>query len=458
MNARTDAKPGAPRHLLRVVGLAFGIAAVIGGTIGGGILRTPGTIAGLLGDPLLILAVWIGCGGLVLASANSMAELAAALPRAGGPYEYCKVAFSPFAGFAVGWSDWVTNVSAIAFLSVAAAEFAAAFLELPGSAVKPLTLGLLGAVAVANWFGLRLGARVQEVLSFAKVAGLLAIVVACFWHAARVGHTGLAAATGSAAAMTPVALVLAIVRSMQLMYETYQGWNAGVYFAEEDRAGGRNLPRAMFTGIAIVIAVYVLVNVAVLLVVPVEQLATSKLAVADAADVVFGGAAERTVTALAFVSLLGILNITAMFTPRVLFALGRDGLGVRRAAEINAWGAPASATLISLGVSAVMASIGSFEALFELTATIGMIVNSATMLALFRLRRTHPDLDRPYRARGYPWLPATALATTLALLVAVSIANTAVSAVAVGLLCLSYPAYRSIRRSAGDGPPAGTRD
>ena len=283
MNDPVPGAKAAPHRLLRVVGLTFGIAAVVGGTIGGGILRTPGTVAGMLGDPYLVLAVWVGCGALVLASANSMAELAAALPRAGGPYEYCKVAYGRFAGFAVGWSDWLTNVCAIGFLSVAAAEFGVGLLHAPSAWVTPYALGLIALMTALNWFGLRLGSRVQELLSLAKVAGLAAIVVACLWHAARTGRTEFAAHVDGVASIAPAALLLAVVRSMQLLYETYQGWNSGVYFAEEDVAGGRNLPRAMFTGIFVVIAVYVLVNVAVLLVVPLPQLAASKLAVADAA-------------------------------------------------------------------------------------------------------------------------------------------------------------------------------
>jgi APA family basic amino acid/polyamine antiporter len=446
MEAARQVDEAAPNRLLRVVGLTFGIAAVIGGTIGGGILRTPGTIAGMLGDPLLILAVWLGCGALVLISANSMAELAAALPRAGGPFEYCKVAFGRFAGFAVGWSDWVTNACALAFLAVAAGEFSVSLLHVGETHVTTIALGVLAFMTAINWFGLRLGARIQEVLSFAKVAGLTAIVVACFVHVARSGTTELAAPATSVVPLAPAALLLVVVRSMQLMYETYQGWNSGVYFAEEDRDGGRNLPRAMFIGIALIITIYMLINLAVLLVVPLPQLAVSKLAVADAAGIVFGGAAGRIVTLLALVSLLGILNILVMYTPRVLFALAREGLGVGAAARINDWGTPARATVISVVCAGLLAMAGSFDTLFEITAFIGMLVNSAVMMALFRLRQSHPDLKRPYRAVGYPWLPAIALATTLALLVAVVIANPLTSLAACALLGLSYPAFVWLQR------------
>ncbi len=444
-----NAKAGPPAHgLRRVVGVTFGIAAVVGGTIGGGILRTPGTIAGLLHDPSLILVVWLACGALVLISANSMAELAAAVPRAGGPYEYCTLAFGRFGGFAIGWSDWLTNVCALAFLSVAAAEFTETLLGLPASWTSLLAVSVLAVIALLNWFGLKLGSRVQEVLSLAKVVGLGAIIVACLVHAVGTGRHELDAApiAGPAAAAGAVAMLFAVVRSMQLMYETYQGWNSGVYFAEEDLDSARNVPRAMFTGIFLVIAVYVLVNLAVLAVVPMSQLATSKLAVADAAGVVFGPSAQRTVTLLALVSLLGILNINAMFTPRVLFALGRDGLSLPSAARINAHGVPGIATLVSLAISAAMAAAGTFEALFEITGTIGMLVNSAAMFAYFRLRQSHPQLARPYRAKGHPWLPAIALATTLTLLVAIGFANPLTSAAAFSLLALSYPAYRWIDR------------
>jgi APA family basic amino acid/polyamine antiporter len=437
-----------PRTLLRVVGMAFGIAAVIGGTIGGGILRTPGTVAGMLQDPLLILAVWLGCGALAMASANSMAEMAAALPRAGGPYEYCKVAFGPFTGFVVGWCDWLTNVCAMAFLAVASAEFMTALLHLPVERVPVIALVVLGLMTILNWFGLRLGSRIQEVLSFAKVVGLAAIVVACFVHAARTGHSEIGAQPAGGPGLVPAALLVAVVRSMQLVYETYQGWNSGVYFAEEDRDNGRNLPRAMFIGIFLIIGVYMLVNLAVLMVVPAPQLAQSRLAVADAAGVVFGPAGEHIVTVLALVSLLGILNIIVMYAPRVLFALGRDGLTLRRATAINPWGTPGAATLVCVAVAAALAAAGSFEALFEITALIGMLVNAIVMIALFRLRRTQPDLERPYVAKGYPWLPGIALGTTLTLLVAILFANPLTSAAAIAMLAASYPVFVWLERRA----------
>src|SRR5712692_11888659 len=184
--------------LLRILGLGFGLAVVVGGTIGVSIFRLPGPTASLLGNPWLILAVWTLGGVFTLLNANYMAELATMIPMAGGPYVYARRAYGDFAGFIVGWSDWLGNVAAVAFLPIAFAEYAIALFAPSFAGVTIIALGFLLLLTLLNWIGVRAGSGTQKLTSFLKAIALLSFVVVCFALGGRhsstnVGTTTLAA-------------------------------------------------------------------------------------------------------------------------------------------------------------------------------------------------------------------------------------------------------------------------
>src|SRR2546428_3433427 len=166
--------------LLRILGLGFGLAVVMGGTIGVSIFRLPGPIATLLGNTWLILVIWTLGGILILLNGNYSAELATMIPKAGGPYVYARYAYGDFAGFVVGWSDWLGNVAAVAFLPIAFAEYAIALFAPSFAGVTTVALAFLLLLAFLNWIGLRAGCGTQKLTSFLKAIALLAFVVACF--------------------------------------------------------------------------------------------------------------------------------------------------------------------------------------------------------------------------------------------------------------------------------------
>jgi APA family basic amino acid/polyamine antiporter len=436
-----------PQELRRVLGVAVGIAIVVGGTIGAGILRTPGIIAATLGHPALILGVWIAGGLLAAMGANCYAELATMLPRAGGPYVFARRAFGEFAGFGVGWADWTVSVCALAALSVPCGEYAARLFPPLAGHEHAIAVGVILTLSAVNWFGLEVGGRAQNVLSLAKVIGLLVIVIGCFMY------PDTAASSGSSAHSFTAPLILAFVPlmySMQIMSETYAGWNSSVYLSEEDRDAPRNVPRALFWGVLAVTATYLAVNVGLLVALPFETLATSALPVADAARILFGGAADRSVTALAMVSVLGTLNVIVMYTPRIIFALGRDGLVPRRAGRLNRSAVPGIALLLTAVPSVLLASGGSFELLFSMTGFLGVAVNAAIYLAYFALRRSEPNLARPYRAFGHPLLPGLVAVISVGLLVGFVVGNPMASLFSVALLAASYPVYQLLRRRLKD--------
>lgn len=438
------AAPGTGK-LLRVLGVGFGLAVVLGGTIGVGILRTPGPVAALVTTPGLFLAAWVLGGLYALLGANYTAELGTMLPHAGGPFVYARRAFGSYGGFVVGWSDWIINTASLAFIAIAFAEYAGRLIPALGSAVKVVALGTLAAFAIVNAVGLRAGSDTQKLTSALKAVALLVFVAVCFMAG---GASSLAGADVLAAPRSPAgpAGIIAVVLAFQLVLGTYGGWNAAVYFAEEDRDPARNLPRALLGGVFLVMGIYLLVNLGLLSVLSLQNIAASTLPVADAMQRVFGGVSGQLVTGLALLSLLSIINAVFMLTPRTLFALGRGGLFSEKAAAVNAGGTPVVALLITLVATAILVLSGTFETLLAIYAILGVAINIVLVGALFILRRREPDLPRPYRTWGYPIAPLLLVAIDLSLCVGFVVSDPWNSMLAAMMLAVSYPLYRVVNR------------
>lgn len=432
------------RKLLRVLGLGFGLAVVVGGVIGVSIFRLPGPIAALVGKTWLILLVWALGGMFTLLNANYTAELATMIPKAGGPYVYARSAFGEFAGFVVGWSDWLGNVAALSFLSIAFAEYAIALFGVSFAGVATIAIGILVLLTVLNAVGVRAGSGAQQLTSFLKAVALLAFVAACFLLGGRYSATNVGQATVIPPS-SPFALFVAVVLSFQLVLGAYGGWNSVIYFAEEDENPGRNIPRSLHGGVALVAIVYLLVNLALIYVLPVSRMAASKLAAADAMQVVFGARGGQIVTALALLSIIGILNAVLMFTPRTLYALGRDGLFSTKAVVVNEGGTP----IVALGATALTALIlivmGTFEKLMALYAFFAVANYIVLIGALIVLRKRSPGLPRPFRTWAYPVAPLGVLLISLALFAGFIISDTRNSIYALLVLAASYPLYRLLK-------------
>lgn len=422
-----------PVQLRRVLNAALGAAIVVGGSIGIGILSTPGLVAGLLSDPLLILACWLIAGVLALLGANIYAELATTFPQAGGPYVYLRRAAGPFAGFVTGWADAVVSIMAIA----ATAALIGEYLESPNAGRHEIAAGLIVALGLVNWFGLKVGARAQQALTLFKLGGLLLLAVGCF----LIG--GLSVDLKPAA--TKPLTIAAFVGALVLITETYAGWNSAAYFAEEDKDAGKNIPRALFWGIAAMMGAYLLVNAGLLVVLDLSTLSRSQLPAGDAAKLVFGPASTGLVRIFIVVSLLGILNVTVMFSPRILFAMSRGGALPARLSSLNRFATPAPALICSLLPAVVLAAAQSFDVLFRITAFLGLSINSALYASLFILRRTEPLLERPFRARWYPWAPLIVLLLSLGLLVSFLATDPQPGLWGIGAVALSWPVYMGLR-------------
>jgi basic amino acid/polyamine antiporter, APA family len=415
------------RGLHRILGLGFGLAVIIGSTIGIGILRTPGLVAGQLGTPSAILAVWMVGGLYTLLGAVCLTELGTMLPVAGGYYVYARRAFGETAGFAVGWTDWLTYCAVLGYISIGLGEFAAVLAPNLAPMVTPIAIAALLGFVVLQWGGVRVSSRFQEVATAIKFAAFLALVIGCL---ALAGGASRAAAP----ALTPT--FAGLIVAFQSVAITFGGWQSALYFTEEDRDPRRNLPRAMIGGVAVVIVVYLLVNVALLAVLPVPDLARSTLPAADAAQIVLGGRGSQIITILSIVSLAPLLNAIMMIGTRILYAMARDGMLPARAATVNAGGTPTVATLVTTAVAVVLIATGTFQKLVAVASFFLAVNYFVSCLALIVLRRREPDAVRPFRAWGYPWSAGIVVAGSAGFAVAALVADTPNALIALVLLAV----------------------
>jgi basic amino acid/polyamine antiporter, APA family len=441
-NLTASGKPRA--RLMRILGLGFGLAVVFGSTVGVGILRLPGTVAAQLGNSWWILAVWIGGGIYTLLGAASIAELAAMLPQAGGFYVYAKRAFGSAVGFTVGWGDWLNNCAVLAFGSVAAAEYLSALTSRMAGHETAVALLLLASLTLLHWIGLRVSSVVLQLSSSATAVTLIALASACFFHRGTPDsalHHPLLAAPSST-----LAIFAALILAFRAVIVTYDGWYEAIYFAEEDKNPARNLPLAMIGGVVLIVALYVLMNVAFLLVMPMDELAASKLPAADAAQIVFASSSfahlsGKFVTLLSLLTLISLVNSVMLGAPRILFAVGRDGLFTHKMTVVSTTGTPRPALLLSSLAAAILIASGTFENIVTVAAFFVASIYCLNYVALFTLRQRDPEAQRPFCAWGYPWSTGIVLLGPFLFLVAAIHGEPVAALRAFVLLAISVPVY-----------------
>jgi len=450
----------APGKLLQVLGLGFGLAGAVGGTIGAGILRTPGLVAGPLGQPSWILAAWLLGGLYALLGAVCVAELATSLPRAGGWTVYASRAFGARAGFLVGWSDWLAHCIGLAWVATTAGEYGQ--LLLPGLPPRALALLVVVLFALIQWRGVRAGSASQELLSLVKTVAFLLLVIACFLlpavapeslaadqpaalaatAAAPAASAAAAAASGASAAsiaQASPALLLGAMAALQAVITTYDGWASPIYFAEEFQQPERDLPRSLIGGVLAVLALYLLFNAALLHLLSPAQLASSSLPAADAARLLAGPPGALLITGLALVSLLGLINTVVMAAPRILYGLSRAGIFPAWASQVNPGGTPTNALLLTTITCLALVLIGTFEHLLAMGAFLYVALPLSGIAALVVLRQCEPQLARPFRVWAYPLPPLLISAVSLAFLAGELLSSPLDCAIAAGLVLAGYP-------------------
>ena len=400
-------------ELLRILGIGFGLAVVVGGVVGPGIMRTPGIVAGALPSGGAIMAFWVIGAVIILLDACATVELGTSIPCAGGPYVFVRRAFGPFAGTMMGWADWLNLIIGVSYVSVVFGEYAQR-LGLGGSLpTGALAIALLGCIFAVNWVGTRVCGASQMIGTAVKGLGL-AILVALLLLAPAHGQ-----ASSTPVASTPVFTIAAFAVAMRAVAITYAGWNTSVYFCEEIHAPERNLVRATFGGIGLVALLYLAVNAALLHVLTREQIAASKLPVADAAAAALGPASGTVITVLAIVSVVAISNLFVMYASRVAFAMARNRVLPAPLATVSASGTPRFALACTAGAAAVLASSGGYERLIAIGAPFIFGVVAMVDLAAIRVRMAEPTLPRPFKMPLFPLPALVGLSVNLLLMAAV---------------------------------------
>lgn len=429
-------------RLLRVLGVGFGLAVIIGNTIGAGIFRTPGDIASQLPHPWLFLGIWVVGGAYALLGAISLAELGAMIPRSGGQYVFARYALGEYAGFIVGWSDWISTCGSAAAVSLVIGEFSGAlFPALKGRDVTTACFVVI-VFAVLQWRGISWGSLAQNVTSLLKALAFLALIVAAF----VLGGEG--SLTQSAAQPATVSFIGVIIALQAVIY-TYDGWSGVIYFSEEVKNPGRDIPRALFGGVLLVIVIYVLVNITLLYVMPLSKIAGKDFAAGAAAQIIFGRHGDTVFRSLTVVSMLSAINAYHLMATRVLFAISRDGLFSSRAATVNAGGTPTVALFMSAAVALLFIVFGqTFKDVINVLAFFFVANYTLSFISVFLLRRREPEKERPYRAWGYPWTTALALAGSILFLAGAIAADTRTSVYAILLLAVSYPLFWLMKKAA----------
>jgi APA family basic amino acid/polyamine antiporter len=439
----------------------FGIAAAIGNAISAGIVRTPGDIAVGLPNGWLFIGVWIVGGLYAFFSAPSMAELGAAIPRSGGQYNFSRRAMGEYAGFVVGWSDWLSTCGTAAAVAIVISEYSIVLSKYsPGlfslldGRVKLMSVLIIIGFGVLQWRGVRWGGTTQLVTAAIKTVGFLILVLACFLR----GGVAHQAALHSTAAPLKLAsgwpLAVAFMLGLQAVFYTIDGWDGVIYFGEEVREPGRDVPRAIFGSVISIMGIYLLLNLLPLYLLPMNEIAGNTFVLGTVADRVFGALGDPMIRSIMVISMLSCLNANQLFCSRTLYAMSADGLFFRQAAKVNPGGTPTVALFLST-IAGIAFVLGSFERVIAMLSFFFVANYTLTYTSLFVLRKREPQMERPYRAWGYPWTTGIALGGSVLFLIASILTDRQNAPWALAILILSYPVFRVMKLAArGEQKPA----
>jgi APA family basic amino acid/polyamine antiporter len=423
-----------------VLGVGFGLAVAIGNTIGAGIFRAPGQIAEQIPHPWLFLGIWVAGGLYALLGAISLAELGTMIPRSGGQYVFSRYALGEYAGFIVGWSDWISTCGSTAAVALVVGTFSGALV--PAFSGKGPAIAATVAIlfAVLQWRGIVWGSTIQNVTSLLKALAFIALIVAGF----ALGGDG--ALTSSESYSTSAITMAAVVASLQAAIYTYDGWTGVIYFSEEVQQPARDIPRALLGGVLTITAIYLLVNVTLLYVLPISGIAGKEFAAGEAANVIFGRYGDTIFRCLTIVSMLSAINALHLMATRVIFSMSRDGLFTQKATVVNVGGTPTVSLFLSAAVAVLFIAFGqTFDSVIIILAFFFVANYILSFVSLFVLRFREPDKPRPYRAWGYPVTPALALIGSVLFLAGAIYADRTNSLYALLLLAASYPVYRLVK-------------
>jgi basic amino acid/polyamine antiporter, APA family len=427
-----------PRHL----GLWSAVAVLIGSTIGSGIFRVPAGVAARLQDPGPVFLAWVIGGVIALFGALTLAELAGALPRSGGVFAYILEAFGPLPAFLFGWSELtVIRASALGAIATIFAEYLGHFIALSPMQVRWVAAAAVLLVGSLNYVGVKRAALLMNLATMAKYAALAALVLLAF-----------TAGQGDAGHFTPawsggINLSLIATALIAIMW-TYDGWADLSFMGGEVKDPGKTLPMALIVGTLGILLIYLLLNVAYVYLVPLSEMARSPLIAATAAEriPILGAAAGGVISAVVMVSCFSTLIGSMMTGPRIFFAMADRGLFFQTIARVSPrFQSPSVAIWLATGLGVVYVLLNDFQQLADKFILGIWPFYALAVAAVFVLRRTRPDLQRPYRTWGYPLVPLLFLLASVGMVVNALVTDPINTGITFGIILAGVPAYLAWR-------------
>jgi APA family basic amino acid/polyamine antiporter len=417
---------------------------VIGGIIGSGIFINPSLVARQVRTPAAILGAWATGGLVALAGAFAYAELGQRLPRAGGQYAYLRDAWHPLVGFLYGWALlFLIETGAIAAVAITFAQYARTLVGLPTLSVRAVAIGTIVLLSAVNYVGVKPGSRVLNVFVVLKVAILALLVVFALLGPGAASWLTTPRVPG--ASTGPVAFGAALI---PILF-AYGGWQCANYLAEEMRDPVRDLPRSLLAGTLVVVAVYLLVNIAYLRTLGHTGLAATQTPAAEAAGHWFGAAGERVIAAAIAISTFGFLNLSILAPTRVYYAMAADGAFWPAISRLHPrFATPTAAIILQSSWAIVLTITGEYADLLNTVVFADWIFFGLTVASLFVLRRRLGP-SQGFQTPFYPWLPGAFVLVAIAVVASVIGQAPARSAVGAGLLLLGVPVYMLFTRAYG---------
>ena len=420
----------------RTIGLYTATSLVIGSVIGSGIFMRPAEMAALLGSPLQILLVWVIGGVLTLFVAMVNAEVGAMLPETGGQYFFMRKMYGEFWAYLYGWANFaVINTAGTAGIAFICSQYVEYFFKLPRFAVaversivlhvpfigdilplenfgvKLLTIIILVILTMVSYRSTKSGSALQVIFTAAKVLAIIILIGGMmFSHAGTMDNVFTASAVIKP---TGFMLIAAMVAASNGALQAYDGWGNMINIAGEIKDPQKNIPRSLFFGLFTCIGIYMLISIAMLYLLPVDEMAKSQLVASDAAAKAFGTIGGGIIAFLICLSVLGVTNASILAPPRMTFAMAREGKFFAFAGKVHPkFSTPGNAMLLHLAWMIVMVFSGSFYILADMYIFVTWLFNLLLVTGVFVLRKKMPDAERPYKVWGYPFVPIIALLCT----------------------------------------------
>jgi APA family basic amino acid/polyamine antiporter len=410
-----------------------------GGIIGSGIFMVPATVALYTASSSLFFMVWILGGIVSLFGALSVAELGAAMPKAGGQYVYLNEAYGPVWGYLYGWSAVaVINTASMAAVGVAFAEYLKFFYTISDLAVKEIAIFSIILLTIINIVDVKSGARFQNIFTFAKLGAILGVIL-----------LGLFLEGGSTQNFSPLftdrpplSLIGPLGLAMVAVLWTFDGWIFVTYVAGEVKNPERNIPLSLIFCMVIVVSVYIALNTVLVYVLGFDQMIGSELVMADAASKFIGGKGAAIVTIIILISLIGANNGFILTSARINYAMARDNRFFKQAAFIHPkFQSPANALIIQCIWACILTFSGTFNQLITYIIFASWIFYGMSAGAVIILRKKKPDLDRPYKTPFYPWIPIIFILFAIFLTVNTILEAPRDAAIGTGIILAGLPLY-----------------